>query len=277
VGKPSIFSSDYRRKMRARRNRRLFVIFVLIFGGVAFLSGGPIKDWFSSGANTIGTGFTDVRGFFSNRDRKPVDKPDSEPDGSPSYDENDAEDKATENKAVEKSYVVTLNDGTIINAIYEEKDGKRVFKRLSTELFYYSISSSGKNIVILDDKTQDILVIDIDGKVTDVTMKQYVATDGKVYPKENQLQRRPEYVWSASPKFLSDDKIVYISQLPFLSKQDRYLWVINLPNREGAAPVHKRVANVKALSITLGSIEDEGMKITIDEKERYLDLSGRLK
>jgi hypothetical protein len=74
-------------------------------------------------------------------------------------------------------------------------------------------------------------LFDTNGNKEDITNPEYVSSSGTVISKDNQLSSNPNYIWCSSPKFIDDDNIAYISQLPWLNKSSKYIWIENIQIR----------------------------------------------
>lgn len=260
--KPSIFSNDYEKKMRKRRIR----IITLVLAGIVICSGA----WFlgKKKLQSMKKEYNKMTYENKEEDKKIINK-DTKDKGI----ENKDTKKKDEKKKVEKGYEVTLSSGEKVKLMYEE-DGNKKFKYILPldSKVGYDISPSGKNILIYDDKAQKIISYDINGKENNVTNEKYVSTSGSVIiERENHLKANTGYIWCKEPKFIDDNNIAYVSQLPWLGKTNKYIWITNIKQH-----THFYVASAEAQDIKIEKITDKGLSVIIDGKNMYLNSSGGL-
>ncbi|MBE6065858.1 hypothetical protein [Clostridium cochlearium] len=260
--KPSIFSSDYEKQMKKRRIR----IIALILAGIvvcsgAWLLGKKKLESMKKGNNKVIDNIDDNKDYNKLKDEKIIKE--------------DIENKDTGNKdkKSEKGYEVTLSNGEKLKLMYEE-DGEKKFKYILPleSKVNYDISPNGKNILIYDDKVQKIICYDINGKEKNVTNEKYISTNGSVViERESHIKSNPDYIWCREPKFIDDNNIAYISQLPWLGKTNKYIWITNIEQN-----THFYVASIEAGDIKMDKITDKGLLVIIDGKNMYLSANGVL-
>jgi hypothetical protein len=176
-------------------------------------------------------------------------------------------------------YDVTLSNGTVIKAVYESNGGIKKFKYIDpvSSNVPYSINPSCNAMVIYDSSAQNIVYVDISGKIVDLTRKDYTAHDATVYPKSDILKNNPSYVWCASPIFIDDGNIAYVSQLPWINNQStKYIWIVN-----AADSSHKQIfkadgSEVLGQNIKFGNISDKGLGVSIDDKNYFIKSDGSI-
>ncbi|AND85815.1 hypothetical protein GTH52_14690 [Clostridium tyrobutyricum] len=257
--KPSIFSKEYEKKMKQRRIR-IFAITIICIVVIALLC------IYLTGA--FKTALKDVKNekqsiSIKNNNTKDVSK--KQPTKS-------TESKA-ENKSNDLKYEVKLSSGKSVNLTYENNNNNKTFKDVTPKdaNVAYSISPSKKNIVLFDDKSQSILLFDINGNKQDITNSQYVSTNGTVVAKKSQLSSNPSYIWCSSPKFIDNDNIAYISQLPWIGKTSKYVWIRNLQNKSNVM-----VQSIEGESIKFGDVTDKGLTVISDGTTVYLTAAGEV-
>lgn len=255
--KPSIFSKDYEKKMR-KRKVKIFIIFVVCLVFIILI-----------GIYLTGT-FKTVLNDMGKKKQNPVTQ-------NQKINSTPAKTESTKNKNSSANgkhqYTVQLSSGQNVNLLYENKNNSKKFSGIGPNNadIPYSISPSGKNIVIFDSKTQSILLFDLDGNKQDITNPKYVSSTGSVISKSSQLSSNPNYIWCSSPKFIDDNNVAYISQLPWLSKTSEYIWIANITNKS-----HAMVQSAEGKSIKFGDTSDKGLSVTIDGKTVYLKASGEI-
>lgn len=265
MGKPSIFSKEYERRMKKRKSIILLIILVLIITSIIIFFRKNIYSFYSN-----------IRYKYSKDINKENLKNDDKSQSSEDKAKGQSEQSPPENKEVveeEKFYEIKLEGGIPVKVSYEEqgKDKKFKYAFCAERKIYFDLSPTSQAMLILDEKTQSIIYIDINGKTTDVTQKAYSSsTTQNTYTKENTLHTTPTYIWSGNPKFLDDNKIFYISQLPYFGMNDKYVWILDL------VTLQHRNTNIKGQDIVFGDRNERGLQITIDGVKKYINSEGVL-
>ncbi|MCJ7690608.1 MAG: hypothetical protein MUO60_15015 [Clostridiaceae bacterium] len=273
--RPSIFSKDYEKQIKKRRKKLFLIIIVPIIGLSIFL----ITD-FDSMLNKGMNMKENINNIFTNKSKQ---------------DTNDEENKATEVQKKEETpkqqppkqqpevtekvdveneiFAITLSDGQKISVKYNIVASVKSIEGVSdSKDISYDISPSKKSIVIQSKLNQDILYFDINKISKDITKKSHTSSKGKVFTKEDKLKKDPNYVWSIMPKFINEDNIVYISELPWMNKEAKqYIWKVNLKSN-----VHSQVKPAKGKSITFKNITSKGLETVIDGKVVYVTSTGEI-
>lgn len=73
MARPSIFSRDYEKKMRARKRRRIIVIFCIIIGGLYFLFTSTYNKWQEQHVRELENKQEDKSGYLGNKGNKDSD------------------------------------------------------------------------------------------------------------------------------------------------------------------------------------------------------------
>lgn len=256
MAKPSIFSKDYEKKMRVRKQRIVFVVFIavaLIICSTVYIKG-VFKSFITNESNTksnVVSNKNETKNSNTNKQETTVQNKQEKTEG----------------------YTVQLSDGTNLNTVYETKNNEKVFKYLlpKESNVYYSISPTGKSMVLFDNKVQSVILVDINGNKQDITNPKYVSSSGTEISKTSQLSSQPSYIWCSSPKFINEDNIAYISQLPWIGKSTKYIWIENIKNK-----THSLVQGIEGEDIKLDQITDKGLTVTIDGKTVYLTSEGNI-
>lgn len=264
MGKPSIFSKEYDRRMKKRKARiTIGVILVIIVFGVVFYKG------------YISNFIKDAKQKYEAEKVKKQEEA-SKSEEKPNIDANvNNENKASEqvqNKE-EKYYEIKFPDGNAVKAVYEEENGVKKFKYLApTEAkITFDLSMAAQGMVVCDEKTQNVMFCDINGTQKDITLKGYTSsTAGKTFPKDAILGENPNYIWSLSPKFISESQVVYISQLPYFGKEEKYLWIVDINDES------RRMLNVPAKNISINSMTEKGLEVSADGVNKYIKADGSI-
>ena len=221
MGKPSIFSKDYDKKIKKRKKVILSLIIIPIIGLVIFLS----TDF----KGLKNTGISMKKGISSNFSKTSKDDKVQKKSQEVSKEQIDAKKakalqaatiaKAKAN-AKEPSFIVSLSDGNKVTVEYDVSSANKAIKGVSsTTGIVYDISPSKKSIIIQSTKNQDILYVDVNKTSKDITKKTYISSNNQTYSKENQLKSNPNYIWSITPKFIDEDNIAYVSELPWMNEK----------------------------------------------------------
>lgn len=267
--KPSIFSKDYDRKIKKRKKVILSLIIIPIIGLVIFLS-----------TDFKGLINTRISSTFSNGSKDDKEENVQKKSGEVSKEQTDAQkakakQAATIAKAkadaVKPSFIVSLSDGQKVTVEYDVSSAKRTIKGvLSTTGILYDISPSKKSIVIQSTKNQDILYVDVNKNSKDITKKTYISSNNQTYSKEEQLKSNPNYIWSITPKFIDEDNIAYVSELPWMNeKKVQYIWKLNLKDN-----AHMQVKPASGIKITFGKVNSKGLEANIDGNLVYVTALG---
>lgn len=263
MGKPSIFSKEYERRMRKRKLRIAFAVLIFVILGFGVLYKGYISNFIKSAKAS----------YINEKQKQAEDKQKQELSNK---EENKiAEDKKVEEKNVveEKFYDIPIKEGVKVKVVYDETQGEKKFKYVepSESKINFDINSTGKGLVIHDESAQSMIFCDINGNYKDITMPAFNSSSAnRSFSKESVIAENPAYVWAASPKFFNENQIVYISQLPWFGKEEKYIWVVDASNST------YRNTNVYGKNVVVGNKVDKGIEINIDGKISYMDQNGNL-
>ncbi|MDU5723165.1 MAG: hypothetical protein E6Z86_13640 [Clostridium butyricum] len=267
MGKPSIFSREYERKMKKRRrNIIIFSLIIVVLACATILKfvynpvnfskiKANIQAWIDS--DTTSTGDTAKNNEIKEADEKKA---------------NEKEEVVEEKKPVEEYVDILQSSGNTAQAVYIEENGEKVFTEVRNldNGVSFDISPSKKQLIICDVNTQ-ITLYNIDGTNKIVSKDKYVSTNGSVFTKDNTLQSKPDYLWNSNPKFVSDQSIVFVTNRPYFGTAavKQYLWMTDL--QTGTDKIYWDLAAAK---IVMGSREDKGLKITVDNREYFIAQDG---
>ena len=188
MGKPSIFSKEYEKKMKRRRRNIIIIsltIVLVISALIIKVVCNPIdytnikkniQAWIDSDT-TNNSEQTEVKKEETNEeetiDKKPV--------------------KEEPQKPLEESIDITLVSGNIAKAIYvDDNNGGKVFKTLNTtdNGVSFNISPSGKQMIVTDTNSV-ITLYNVDGTTKIISKDQYISSSGGVFTKEATMQAQP--------------------------------------------------------------------------------------
>ena len=267
--KPSIFSKDYDKKIKKRKKIILSLIIIPIIGLVIFLSIGfkglmnkGTSSDFSNGAkdDKVQKKTEDISQKQINADKVKATKA--------AIAAKAAKAKSNVNKS---SFIATMPDGQKVTVEYSGTLAKKTIKGVvNTKSILFTISPSKKSIVIQSTKNQDMLYVDINKTSKDITRKTYISSKNQTYLKDEQLKSNSNYVWSITPKFIDEDNIAYVSELPWMNeKKIQYIWKLNLKDN-----VHMQVKPASGIKITFGNATTKGLETNIDGNVVYVTALG---
>lgn len=276
VKRPSIFSKDYEKQIRKRRKKIILLIIVPIIGLTIFL----ITDFDSMLDKGISMKKS-LNNIFLNKSKQDTkidenEQPEVKKEEEvvkPQPEAEEPKDSQVEVAVENEAFPVTLSDGQEINVEYKLLGAEKNIEGVSDPKdISYDISPSKKSIVIQSKINQDILYFDVNKISKDITKKTYISSKGKKFPKQDKIKEESNYIWSIMPKFIDEDNIVYVSELPWMNKEAvQYIWKVNLENN-----IHSQVKPAKGKSITFKDITSKGLETIIDGKVVYVTSTGKV-
>lgn len=268
MGKPSIFSREYEKKMK-RRKVKIILLIVLIVLFIAGVVGRTyLKPFIKEGYDSI------VNNFKAKEEPKEDENTAQDEKQQDEKEKEESTPKKEQEMAKEGSYDIALANNVNVKATYEEKNGEKTFQVLDTQgnKVFFDLSPSAKNMILIDESSQNIANLAIDGKVKDITLITYASSSGQAFEKNSVLQSNPAYVWHKTPKFIDETHVAYISQLPWFNRNDKYyIWIVDVNSGE-----HKFINNVEGSAITFGSVVEKGLEVNVDGNKVVLNGNGEV-
>ena len=168
-------------------------------------------------------------------------------------------------------FVVSLSDGQKISIEFTCKGTEKNIKGvIDAKNISYDISPSKKSIVIQSKNNQDLLYVDVNKISKDITKKTHESSKGEMFSKDGILKSHKNYLWSITPKFIDEDNIAYVSELPWINdKGVQYIWKVNLKSN-----VHMQVKPASGKNITFKNITPKGLETFIDGNMVYVTPTG---
>lgn len=269
MGKPSIFSREYEKKMK-RRRRSVIIISSVTLLIISLFAVKIIRNPIDY-ANIKNNMQAWIDSDTINKEEKTQDENKQVTNEEIS---NTKEDSKEEAKEPEEGYIdITLASGNAAKLIYIDdiKNGK-TFKSLdSTDAnMIFDISPSGKQMIVMDTNLV-ITLYNVDGTSKMVSKDQYVSTNGSVFTKEDVMKSNQSYLWNVNPKFISDDKIIFVTNRPYFGNGNlkQYLWMTDITNDSD-----KTFWELAGHNIEIGTREENGVKVTVDGQIHYVDSTG---
>lgn len=269
MGKPSIFSRQYEKKMK-RRRRNIIIISLAIVLIISVLIikvvcnpidytniKANIQAWIDSDATNTSEQTEKTKEEITNKEE--------------TIDEESIKEELK--KPLEESIDITLASGSIAKAIYvDDNNGGKVFETLNTTDIgvSFNISPSGKQMIVTDTNSV-ITLYNVDRTSKIISKEQYISSSGGVFAKEATMKENPQYLWNVTPKFIGEEKIIFVSNRPYFGNATlkQYLWLTEIQTGED-----KVFWELAGANINIGENEEKGLKITIDGNVYYMDLNG---
>ena len=265
LGKPSIFSKEYEKRMKKRKRNITIIcliIFVLIVVVGIKISYNPInyasikeniQAWIDSDTNLESVDNDTKNTNQQVQDEEPI--------------------KEDPEKPKEESMDINLVSGKIAKAVYIDENGEKKFTNLKdiNDGVSFDISSSGSQMIITDTDST-ITLYNIDGTSKVISKDQYVSSSGSVFTKEATMKSQPEYLWNSNPKFISEEKVIFVTNRPYFgtSAVNKYLWITDI-----ASETDTVLWDLKSPNIEMGEKEEKGIKVTVNGNIYYIDENGR--
>ncbi|KOA18222.1 protein-export membrane protein SecF [Clostridium homopropionicum DSM 5847] len=273
--KPSIFSKDYDEKMRKRkRNRRIAVLIVLIVAVIAIV----IASFSSKIGVNVKLGMNKIKGIVitrmnkdstdkTNKDSNNNSKVKNEETGNNS--ENKNSDAVVQKEEVKKEetgeYTVKLPNGEEIKLKYSAINNEKNYIEVTPKTIVYDISPSKKQVVVLENGTQNLILFDINGTLNDISKKEYMSSKGTVFSKDSIIKTNTSFIWCALPKFINEDNIIYQSQLPWFNKGSiKYIWKYTISSKVHEHNLNGGLGEVFGADIKYGKLYSDGLEVIID-------------
>lgn len=268
--KPSMFSKNYKRELKKRRRKISLLIILPIIGLTIFL----VTDFnalLNKGASMKKSINSVLLNKSKDKEEKAVEVEKKSEVVKPV--ENSEKTKVPQKEVALKSetFVANLSDGQKISVEFNVSAGEKSIKGVSdTKGITYDISPSKKAIVIQSKNNQQLMYVNVDKTSKDITKNTHESSKGDVLTKDGTLENHENYNWSVMPKFIDEDNIAYISELPWINeKAQQYIWKVNLKNN-----VHMQVKPASGKNITFKKIAAKGLETIIDGNVVYVTSTG---
>jgi hypothetical protein len=205
----------------------ILIILILIsaayFGGSYFLEGKGIN---------IGSIFKSFAENIKDKQGK-QNKPDESKKPQPSTDTPSSSNEESK-QPVEKTnayYEYKSSDGKLYKLEYTEVLGSKEFIGVKNETgeVQFDISSDRKKVVFCS-MSGDVVLGDDTGVIKKINTDSYRSkSSGITIEKQTTFKYYPDYIWAAKPHFTSDNRVVYITFLPYLKDANTfYMWVLSI-------------------------------------------------
>lgn len=265
MARPSIFSNQYDRQVRRKKRRRKIIILLVCCLGIYL----AVKLYI--GVNFNEFSFKKIAAKLEQEQTK-KESPNKKASGRVSKTtKGDSTVKTNKNASKNQAVNIKLADGKQVIVTYNTEGNTKKIKSVNLNGVdgAYNISPSAQNLIIYEKNGQNMYYVDSNGNTSDITYKTYTSTSGNVFSKDNVIQANQNYIWCDSPKFIDDNTIVYISQLPwFDNRTDKYIWRTTITDKSYAN------TNVHGNDVKINNITDKGIEIVIDGTTQYMKVDG---
>lgn len=256
MAKTSIFSNKYEKKMRRRRFVRNLLILVAVVAIVALVIYKPLMNKINEVRLKVEQ--EEIQKDLPKTETPAVKEPVTEAP---------VPGTGTVTEPAADSFTVTLNSGLQVSLPYDVVEGKKAFRNVEgAESFEGDVSPSRALAVVIDKATQESYLVDSEGALKEITFKVYKSKSGAQQTREQAMARQPGIIWAETPKFLDEERIVYLSVAPWF-KAEKYLWVYTIET-DG----HKSFQSIKGTDVVLTALGEKGMGFTLkaDGVEKFL-------
>ncbi len=263
MGRPSIFSKEYEKKMKKRKKMIFIGVIIITFCSGVFL--------FIGMENTKNIKNSVTKIF--QREDKELAKTAIEPEKEVVKTAEEGEQKKKE-EPENKYFEVKMSQGEAVKVFYEESSGVKKISTVSGKDYSnFDINPSQSQIIFVDGNTQDLKLIDVNGTEKLLTKPFYITKSGQKYTKEAILSQFTNMIWSAQAKFIDDTHIAYISNLPYFRSGvlDQYVWIVDITTAE-----HKPLMDVKGKEIKFYQTKGGVLEIEVDGVKKLLNVNGHL-
>ena len=260
MGRPSIFSSNYKQQLKRRKVNITLIILIIIsaayFGIKFYMNKNNIKISIFERKKTTQSAAPKVN---TNKNK-------------PAVKTNTKVNTNTLSSAQKSTYNYKTQDGKALKMEYTVNGSQKQFVAFDDEsgTVSYDISSDKQYIVFDDRQSNDIILCDINGNFKKVTDPDYTSkSTGTTYEKDEILKSNPSYIWAAKPHFTNDKRIVYVSSLPYFKKAGQlFLWVMSI---DGTGNRKVGQLNNNLSGIQYPGYDSEGnLRINVDGTNYYL-------
>lgn len=264
--KSSIFSREYEKKIRRKRFTILTVVLVFFTGLVYYIINFyKFNDYVKN-----------VYYSIVSRDKN-VDEVISEKN----EDKNETVNlESTEQKEIKEElyYELLLEGNEKINVPYSIVDNLVVYDIKALEenkelegKYRFDISPNKNKILVEDLVNKSTYMINSDLKSVKLDPEYYYSktADTKFY-KENVLNEYVNYLWYTTPRFLDNNTVIYVSNLPWFGKNEQYIWKTDVSNE---SEIKHSMTSIAGENIVFEELTEEGIKVNINNEIKLLTFS----
>lgn len=270
--KASIFSREYERKIRRKRFAILFIILffflVLVYYIVNF---SEFNNYVKNVYYSMITKENDENVDLNNKLNESVDLIGETKEQE--HQENNNNESIDEVSLDYLKHEISLNNGEKINIFYEE--GNQIeYIASQDELpknYRFDISPSRSRILIEELNTQDTYMLDENLNLFKLDPEFFYSNSARTrFYKNDVVSSYENYSWYKNARFLNDNTIVYISNLPWFGKNEQYIWRTDIQDVNN---ITHFMTSVGGENIDFGELTEEGIKVNINNEMKLLTFS----
>lgn len=265
--KASIFSREYEKKIRRKRFAILFIILIFFVVLVYYI-----------------VNFSELNNYVKNVYYSMITKEDDENiDLNNQLDENVNLIEETKNQGDSEiineesldylKHEIQLNNSEKVNILY--KEGNQIeYIDSQNELpknYRIDISPNRSRILIEELNTQDTYMLDENLNLFKLDPEFFYSNSaGARFYKNDIVSSYEDYNWYKNARFLNDNTIVYISNLPWFGKNEQYIWRTDIQDVNN---IRHFMTSVGGENIGFGELTEEGIKVNINNEMKLLTFS----
>lgn len=271
--KISIFSREYERKIR--RKRFSIVSIVIIFSVlivVYIINFSNVNDYVKKLYDS-----TILKQVIKNKDDDVINEVEDNKDIV--IEENKSNDKIS--NIEEETFLtreISLSDSEVLNVVYSMNNDLVEFESLGEQVkdsYKFDVSPNKSMIIIDDYKNQNSYLVDSQFNVHNLDPEFFYSNSAKSkFYKNDVISQYENYAWYRNPKFISDDTIVYVSNLPWFGKNEEYVWKSDVSNLND---IKHFMTPIGGQNIDFMELTEEGIKVNINNEIKLLTFSFVLK
>lgn len=261
--KPSIFSKDYERQMKARKKKFIVIIIVIILALILIFTKALASDLKFDNLKVK------IQTWIDSEDKEQVKENNTE---DISEDVSDLEpEKIIEKPVLSKEFKVS--EESTIKVTYDSLNNKELFNEvIENKDELYTTFNEKKDLILVIDKNQNMKIFDINSKESTITRTVYTAPNGETFNKDTILEYYKDYIWHESARFISKDKIVYISNMPYFGYDlNKYILLYDMVN-----DTHKVLLTSVSKEIKFNNLSEKGLEINLDGNVKYINTNGEI-
>ena len=179
-------------------------------------------------------------------------------------------------------YEVILEENLKVHIPYKKEKDTVEFdltdiEKNNTEFKNYNFDiSPSKNKILIDDiKNKNAYMLNDKFELFKLDPEFFYSNSAasRFYEKDV-LEDYKNYLWYSTPRFLDDNTIVYVSNLPWFGKDEQYIWKTDVSN---TSDIRHFMTSVAGGNIVFEELTEEGIKVIINNEIKLLTFSFVLK
>ena len=274
--KNSIFSREYEKKIRRKRFAILSIVLIFFTVLVCYIVNfSRVNNYVKNVYYSLVT--KEKHKFVDNKFNEEIE--DNKNSVEENKQDNAVENKVNENTGSNNTYYEVLLEGDIKLKIPYTLD-KNVVQYVNVDLndnnqfannFRFDVSPKKDKILIEDIINQNIYILDSTFNLKKIDPEFFYSNSAASrFYKKDVLTKYENYFWYSSPRFIDDNTLIYISNLPWFGKNQQYIWKTDLSDIEN---ISHSMTSVSGENITFEELTEEGIKVNINNEIKLLTFS----